>query len=128
MLAVSEHKLKIVWDVLRKVPTEEQRSLFLKLIDEQLRTCGTRPTRTLDVVRVQLVNDCPRLRAISMPFLVLPEPAQVSARLRNPKPLSSLARTRAIEVFTVVSRLMTSIGCLLSAPQMLAVQGKSSRV
>jgi len=43
MLAVSEHKLKIVWDVLRKVPTEEQRSLFLKLIDEQLRTCGTQP-------------------------------------------------------------------------------------
>src|SRR5262245_20209227 len=67
-----------------------------------------------------------RPRATSMAFLVLPEPEQTSAALAILSPISSLARTRASEVLTVVSRLMASMGCLLSAPHMLAVRGKSS--
>src|SRR5882724_4140100 len=45
-----------------------------------------------------------------MPFLVLPETAQASAALAILRALSSLARTRASEVLTVVSMLMASMG------------------
>src|SRR5215467_4519616 len=65
-------------------------------------------------------------RATSMALLDLPEPKQTSAALAILSPISSLARTRASEVLTVVSRLIASMGCLLSAPHMLAVRGKSS--
>src|SRR5215813_1197458 len=65
-------------------------------------------------------------RATSIAFPVLPEPEQTSAAVAILSPFSSLARTSASEVLTVVSRLMASMGCLLSAPHMLAVRGKSS--
>src|SRR5436190_4936266 len=45
-----------------------------------------------------------------MPFLVLPETAQVSAAFAILSPFSNLARTRASEVLTVVSRLVASMG------------------
>src|SRR5215510_14797743 len=51
-----------------------------------------------------------RPRATSMAFLALPEPEQTSAALAILSPISSLARTRASEVSTVVSRLVASMG------------------
>src|SRR5882724_4586993 len=45
-----------------------------------------------------------------MPFLVLPETAQASAAVAILRAFSSLARTRASEVLTVVSTLMASMG------------------
>jgi hypothetical protein len=43
MLALTNAQLELITSALRQLPTEEQRSLFLKLIDEQLRT------RTMDM-------------------------------------------------------------------------------
>jgi len=37
MLSLSDAQLQIIWDALRQLPTEEQRSVFLKLIEQQLR-------------------------------------------------------------------------------------------
>src|SRR5689334_11870790 len=51
-----------------------------------------------------------RLRATSMAFLVLPEPEQTSAAVAILSAFSSLARTSASEVLTVVSRLIASMG------------------
>src|SRR5262245_7698562 len=51
-----------------------------------------------------------RPRATSIAFLVLPEPEQPSAALAILSPISSLARTSAREVLTVVSRLVASMG------------------
>src|SRR5262245_65972924 len=67
-----------------------------------------------------------RPRATSMAFLVLADPEQSSAAVAILSPFSSFALTSANEVFTVVSRLIASMGCLLSAPHMLAMRGKSS--
>src|SRR5262249_42208211 len=50
-----------------------------------------------------------RPRATSMALPGLPEPEQTSAAVAIPSPISSLARTRASEVLTVVSRLMASM-------------------
>src|SRR5262249_17594611 len=49
-------------------------------------------------------------RATSTALLGLPEPEQTSAALAILSPISSLARTSASEVLTVVSKLMASMG------------------
>jgi hypothetical protein len=36
MLALSDHQLQLVADALRRLPTERERAIFLRLIDEQL--------------------------------------------------------------------------------------------
>jgi hypothetical protein len=43
MLSLSDNQLRLVWDALERLPTERERVVFLKLLDEQLRT------RTLDL-------------------------------------------------------------------------------
>src|SRR5262249_16157894 len=53
-------------------------------------------------------------RATSMALLNRPEPEQTSAALAILSPISSLARTSANEALTVVSRLVASMGCILS--------------
>src|SRR5262245_21875778 len=68
-----------------------------------------------------------RPRATSMALLDLPEPKQTSAALAILSPISSLARTRASEVLTVVSRLIASMGCLLFATTHACCAGEVER-
>ena len=44
MLALTDTQLKILWDASARLPTTEQKILFLRLVDEQLRlrTCDVR--------------------------------------------------------------------------------------
>src|SRR5215467_14367691 len=72
------------------------------------------------VLTSETISSSPR--ATSMAFRVLPDPEQSSAAVAILSPFSRLARTSANEVFTVVSRLMASMGasfrhhtCLLCA-------------